>query len=280
MSNWDIYLDATPTFASGDTLLWDDVSQGADEDRVRGTTLTKFFAAAADALDFKAGEFQATADTELTVSAGGEITVTQTAHKLQPNGGTADDLDTISGTNDGGFYIFFASDKGTDTITFKHEADNISCFGGSDLDLIDGAIWAYSDGTTVYCVGGGGGGVTLTGVETLTNKRITPRVTDEASSATPTINTDNSDVHRITALATAITSMTTNLSGTETHGQKLIVEILDNGTSRAITHGASFRSTDIGTLPTATTISKLLRVGYMYDTADSIWECVAVSNEA
>jgi len=56
---------------------------------------------------------------------------------------------------------------------------------------------------------------------TFTNKRITPRVTTEASSATPTINTDNTDLHSITALATAITNMSTNLSGTPTNGQKL-----------------------------------------------------------
>ena len=35
---------------------------------------------------------------------------------------------------------------------------------------------------------------------TLTNKRITPRVSSETSSATPTINTDNVDAHSITCL--------------------------------------------------------------------------------
>lgn len=115
--------------------------------------------------------------------------------------------------------------------------------------------------------------------QTLTNKRITPRVTSETSSATPTINTDNSDIHRITALAAAITSFTTNLSGTPTHGQKLIIEITDNGTARAITWGASFASTTV-TLPTTTVISKLLRVGFLWDSADSTWDCVAVSQEA
>jgi hypothetical protein len=42
---------------------------------------------------------------------------------------------------------------------------------------------------------------------TLTNKRVTPRVSSEASSATPTINTDNVDAHSITALAADITSI-------------------------------------------------------------------------
>lgn len=107
-----------------------------------------------------------------------------------------------------------------------------------------------------------------------------PAISSEASSATPSINVDQADIHRITALAAAITSMTTNLTGTAYHGQKLIVEILDNGTARAITWGASFRSTDIGALPTTTTVNKLLRVGLMWDSVDSIWECVAKSVEA
>jgi len=113
---------------------------------------------------------------------------------------------------------------------------------------------------------------------TLTNKRITARVTTEASSATPTINTDNSDAHSITALAAAITSMTTNLSGTPTNFQKLIIRILDNGTGRAITWGASFEDNGVA-LPTTTTASKLLTVGFIYDTASSKWGCVAVADE-
>lgn len=106
-----------------------------------------------------------------------------------------------------------------------------------------------------------------------------PHITSEASSATPSINVDVADVHRITALATAITSMTSGLSGTPYHGQKLIVEILDNGTGRAITWGASFRSTS-ATLPTTTVANKLLRVGFMYDSVDSKWDCVAKTEEA
>jgi hypothetical protein len=116
-------------------------------------------------------------------------------------------------------------------------------------------------------------------VQTLTNKRITQRITTEASSATPTINTDNTDIHEITALAEAITSMTTNLSGTPTNNQKLLVKILDNGTSRAIAGGASNASTSSGTLPTATTINKWSLVALLYSTSRSKWFCVGVTTE-
>jgi len=114
--------------------------------------------------------------------------------------------------------------------------------------------------------------------KTLTNKRTTLRVTTITSHATPTVNTDNCDVVTITALAEAITSMTTNLSGTETNFQKLIFRILDNGTARAITWGSAFEARGVD-LPTATTISKLLTVGFIYDTVDSIWGCVALAEE-
>lgn len=114
--------------------------------------------------------------------------------------------------------------------------------------------------------------------QTLTNKRVTKRVGTVASSATPTINTDNVDMFTITALAEAITSMTTNLSGTPTNGQTLVIRFLDNGTARAITWGASFASRG-ATLPTTTVLSKYLYVGLIYNSTAAVWDCIAVSQE-
>lgn len=114
--------------------------------------------------------------------------------------------------------------------------------------------------------------------QTLTNKRIDPRVTSITSSATPTINTDNCDAVTITALAAAITSMTTNLSGTPVNFQKLIIRIKDDGTARSITWGASYEARGVA-LPTTTVISKVLTVGFLYDTVTSKWGCVAVAQE-
>lgn len=114
---------------------------------------------------------------------------------------------------------------------------------------------------------------------TFTNKRITPRITTITSHATPTINTDNCDAVTITAQAEAITSMTTNLSGTPTNFQKLIIRIKDNGTARAITWGASFEAKGVA-LPTTTVLSKVLTVGFIYDTVTSKWGCVASAQEA
>jgi hypothetical protein len=115
----------------------------------------------------------------------------------------------------------------------------------------------------------------ISSTNTFTNKRITPRVTSEASSATPTINTDNSDIHRVTALTEAITSMTTNLSGTPTHGQSLIVEITGTA-ARAIAWGTSFEASTVA-LPTTTVTTAMLSVGLKYNSATSKWRCLAVA---
>jgi hypothetical protein len=113
----------------------------------------------------------------------------------------------------------------------------------------------------------------------LDQPQIKPRTTTEASSATPTINTDSTDMHTITALALAITSMTTNLSGTPVNGQKLIIRILDNATAHAITWGDSFQD-GIAILPLTTTLSKKLMVGLIYDSVDSKWTCEATGSRA
>ena len=103
-------------------------------------------------------------------------------------------------------------------------------------------------------------------------------ITTITSHATPTINTDICGFVTITAQAEAITSMTTNLSGTPTNFQKLIFRIKDNGTARAITWGAKFVAKGVA-LPTTTVLSKLLTVGFIYDTVATKWGCVAVAQE-
>jgi len=120
--------------------------------------------------------------------------------------------------------------------------------------------------------------VGTTDTQTLTNKTVTPRITTITSSATPTINTDNCDAVTITAQAEAITSFTTNLSGTPVNFQKLLIRIKDNGTARAIAWGASFEAKGVA-LPTTTVISKVLTVGFIYDTVTSKWGCVASAQQ-
>lgn len=109
---------------------------------------------------------------------------------------------------------------------------------------------------------------------TLTNKRINPRVTNETSSATPTINTNNTDVHRVTALAVNVTSFTTNLTGTPVHGQGLLIEI--TGTAACtLAWGASFEASTVA-LPTTTVTTAMLSVAFIWNSATSKWRCIGV----
>jgi hypothetical protein len=132
-------------------------------------------------------------------------------------------------------------------------------------------------GTDVQLYRSAASTLTLLAGNTL-DARVKTRVTSIVSSATPTINTDNCDFVDITALAAAITSMTTNLSGTPTNGQKLTIRFKDNATPRAITWGASFEACGAA-LPTTTVTSKRTTVGLIWDSTTSKWGSVSVVTE-
>lgn len=116
----------------------------------------------------------------------------------------------------------------------------------------------------------------ISSTNTLTNKRVTKRTGTTTSSATPTINTDNYDVYTLTAMSAAVTSMTTNLSGTPSTGDEIILGFKDNGTPRAITWGSSFVSSGVATLLATTATSKQHWVKLMWDGAH--WVCLAVDS--
>lgn len=106
--------------------------------------------------------------------------------------------------------------------------------------------------------------------------RSVKRIVNIASSATPTINTDLTDIARLTGLSTNITSLTTNLTGNPSHGDLFSLELTDNGVARTLTFGSSFSNTGTLSLPTTTVISTLLRCLFEYNSATSKWEIVAV----
>lgn len=120
---------------------------------------------------------------------------------------------------------------------------------------------------------------TVSSTNTLTNKRITKRVQSVSNAATITPNADSDDCVDITAIAQAFTIA--NPSGSPTNFQPLIIRIKDNGTARAITMGASYVAGGVA-LPTTTVLSKILNLGFQYNTANSLnkWQLIASSQEA
>lgn len=122
------------------------------------------------------------------------------------------------------------------------------------------------------------GSAWVTPTPTLTDS-IPARVTTITSSSTPTVNTDLCDAVTITALAAAITSMTSGLTGTPKNFDMLLFRIKDNGTARAITWGASFAAAG-ASLPTTTVLSKVLHALFIWDSVAAKWCCLSTSQEA
>ena len=114
----------------------------------------------------------------------------------------------------------------------------------------------------------------ISSTNTLTNKRITPRVTSQTSNATWAPSADNEDWFIVTAQAADATTIS-NPSGTPTNGQRLFMRIKDDGTSRALTwSGTQWRASTDLPLPTATTLGKTLYLAFVYNSADTKWDLI------
>jgi hypothetical protein len=116
--------------------------------------------------------------------------------------------------------------------------------------------------------------------DTLTNKRVTPRVGTVTTTGTVTPTGDSSDQYEVIATGTLTIAAP---SGTPTDGQKLMLRIKNNGTVTAQT--ITWTTTSgaylvIGvTLPTVTPSNATTGVAYVgcaYNSADTFWDVLAV----
>ena len=118
---------------------------------------------------------------------------------------------------------------------------------------------------------------TGSGTATLTNKRIDPRTSSTASTATLTPDISSFDQYNLTAQAVGLTVAAP--TGTPVDGNKITIRILDNGTGQTISWNATY--TVIGvTLPTTTTANKMVYVGCIYNSTNTRWDVVAVTTQA
>jgi hypothetical protein len=149
--------------------------------------------------------------------------------------------------------------------------------GGTGATTLTGVV--IGNGTSAFTTVSAPSGaiVGTTDTQTLTNKRLTPRVlASTANSATPTLNTDDYDMMVITGQTATITSFTTNLSGTPTNGQKLWISITGTGAISITSWGASFEASTVA-LPATTVTTNRLDVGFVWNAATSKWRCVATA---
>jgi hypothetical protein len=115
----------------------------------------------------------------------------------------------------------------------------------------------------------------IAATQTLTNKRINPRVVSTTDDATSVIDVDVTDEYVLTAVANPTTFSTT---GTPVNGQKLILRFKAAG-AQALTWDAVFNVVGV-TLPTTTVAGKTHYIGCVYNSTSSEWDVLAVAVEA
>ena len=126
----------------------------------------------------------------------------------------------------------------------------------------------------------GGGSVPAEGDAYTTPEQLriysgTPKITSNVVAGVLTPDADT-DLARPAALSAALN--VANPTGAAINGWGMVVELIDNGTTRALTWGAAFVS-KLGTLPSTTTAGKLLRVGVEYNSVAAEWRCMWVQEE-
>jgi len=192
------------------------------------------------------------------------------------NNGDALDADKIMANEDaivseynstvGGLTGDILTTSNTKTITNKTftspkiNEDVALTSSSTELNLLDGVTALVTTSTT----------------DTFTNKRITKRVGTEATNTASAPTSDTVDIWTVTALASANTFGVP--TGTPTDGQTLIIRIKDNGTARALDFNAIYRFSSDLPKPTTTILGKTLYMGFIYNTADSRWDCLAIQN--
>lgn len=119
--------------------------------------------------------------------------------------------------------------------------------------------------------------VGTTDAQTLTNKRIDPRVSSTTSAASVTPDVSAYDQYCFTAQAATLTINAP--TGTPVDGDKIIFRFLDNGVSQTLSWNATYTAIGVA-LPTATVVGKTMYVGCIYNSANTRWDVVAALTQA
>lgn len=164
-------------------------------------------------------------------------------------------------------------------------ATGIHGVGASTVDSVAAriaAIAAHAASTVTH--GATGAVVGTTNAQALTNKTMydnsnkQERIVSWTSTSTPIpTGEDLRNFFILTALA--VDAYFAAPSGTPVNANKIIIRIKDNGTARALTWAAIYRGMEFA-LPATTVISKTMYLGFIYNSADSKWDMVAINEEA
>jgi hypothetical protein len=119
--------------------------------------------------------------------------------------------------------------------------------------------------------------------QTLTNKRINPRVdtSTAGSSTTWTPNADTTDVFELSSTLSVNVSIN-NPSGTPVEGQRLMFRIKSDGSAHTLTWtGTQWRASVAGTappLPPTTNPNRNIYLGFVYNSTDTKWDLLAAQD--
>ena len=256
-----------------------------------------------DVTGLSAGAYgSASAVPVVTLNTKGQVTaVTNTTISIGTSQITSGILDNVRGGTGFGSYttgdILYAS--ATNTLsklgvgadgTFLKVTSGVPVWGASPFSY-PGAGIAVSSGTAwaTSLTAPAGALVGTTATQTLTNKKIVPRVATLTAPASVSVNSDDYDVYIITGLATTSGAPCTISidAGTPVDGQKILFRILDNGTSRTFSFASGLAKSYrwVGMSPqTLTTAGKTLYLGAFYNAAAASntgrWDFVAIAQEA
>lgn len=149
--------------------------------------------------------------------------------------------------------------------------------GGTGAATLTGLVVGNGTSAFTTVTAPSGTVVGTSDAQTLTNKRVDPRVstTTSASSVTPDVSAY--DQYCFTAQAATLTINAP--IGTPVDGDKLIFRFLDNGTTRTLSWNATYTAIGV-TRPTATTAGKTTYVGCIYNANNTRWDVVAVVTQA
>ena len=109
-------------------------------------------------------------------------------------------------------------------------------------------------------------------------ENVPEEITTTASSATPAPTGGSlRNLFTVTALEEGATFAAP--SGTAANGNRLVIRIKDNGTARSLAWNAIYRAMEFA-LPDTTVVDKTMYLGFIYNSADSKWDMVAINEEA
>ena len=183
-------------------------------------------------------------------------------------------LTTLASGGNGAKLLYLQNSGGTYKITLKH-ADT----GSTELNRFVGVTDADVSIPA-------GGAVTL--LYTVAESRwrvlaqVEPHVNRSESIttvATLTPDPDQKDIVTVSAQAEALVVANPSPAYTVVNGQKFILRIKEDGSVRTITWGDEYRAIQ-SSLPSSTTASKTLYLGFIYNAPDTKWDLVANAQEA